>query len=1162
MVERSRVMRPAARSALPARAVHAALALALSAAACGVDAAPDGARPTPPGTGPEVLFDLTRRPLPEIPQPNDVATFADPTSRTGRRINVSLASPTRLESNAREGFTNLEGWGTFAPITVAFDRSHAAPEASPALDLDAIAARTRDWDPADDPFYVIDLTTGIPVPLEMGKGAFPTSVADPTKYWRNDPRAGADTLLFETAEEGAGLGASAYRPELDTDFDGVLDHPNVLRAPLPGGRSARAEEIIDWYERETDTLVMRPLVPLEEMREYAVVLTDRLRGSDGQPVRSPFPYVHHAQQRAGAERVRAILADGAKKSWYGDVAGSGLEHVAFTWTFTTQPVYDDLRRLRDGLHGQGPFAYLAGDFPPVGRAARAVGLALEEVDEPPGGVDQDPKCAPFKGRPYIVRVDQARDSVRQLLEVGLGFKGEELRRLMESLDNVSHFVVGSFESPYFLGDPKREDPDGRFDVNFKSGAARVARDTVQFWLSVPKPRAGAKQPFPTTVWAHGTTLHADEIIVRAGYWARQGVAMMGLNMPGHGLYLDPGLKTVAEVFFRQTCMVPWVTAIGAGRHQDLNGDGVPDSGGLLWTAHLFHSRDAIRQSIVDELQATRVLRSWDGVQRSTQDYDANGAADLAGDFDADGVPDVGGSAPITTAGNSFGGVLAMIHGAVDPNVAATAPISGGGGLTDIATRSDLVPDSVIQQVLSPLLVAVPAGAIPKKNDWPETQCTGDQRSVRFVVNDLTSSREVEVACLSPGELDAKKTVVLANLRNGERRCARTAEGGRFRVPIPANVGDRLDLQIYDAPDVVKSYKGCEVLEGAPVGRRVRTFEQAAVRLVPAGDEAKTCEAAFEASGLEESRGCAQFRDVFFPVGAPLVSPQEGLGLHRQSPEFRRLFTLSQAALDGADPVSFAPYYALRPAPGVDGRPLPPRPFASLLTTGDTMVPVSSGYAFARAAGALPFLPPRFAETHPEWATYATPQALWDELGGKSPDAALVDSWATEGLSRLRRASGGPACKPNYVASAACTSPPSARDCEVAVSDPDWLSEGANLWDAARPARPLRVARAADVRITDPASLNAAWAPRLAGRPLSSDDGAWAGKQPLLGTLSVWVRPAGQHVFVNGDPCKAFDETIHGNHLAARFLSTLGTDLYVLSHPGTHRCLEREACPFF
>jgi len=1141
----------------PLALVFAAAALA---PACAVDTAPSGARATPPGDGPTVVFDAARRPLPEIPQPNDVATFADPTSRTGRRINVSLVSPTRFEDVARAGFASLEGWGTTAPITVAFERAHDADATAPAVDLDDIAARTRDYDPADDPFYVVDLTTGLPVLLDMGKGNFPLALAERGKYWPNDPRASSDTLVFETAEEGAGLPQSAYRPELDTDFDGVLDHPNVIR---PSGRDARIEEILPWYERQTDTLIARPILPLDEMHEYAVVLTDRLRDGRGRPVRSPFESVHHVQQRRGAERVQAILSDPQRRAYYGDLAGTGLAHVAFVWTFTTEPVYEDMRLLRDGLHGSGPFARLSREFPPVAEAARAVGTVRDPREEPPGAIDADARCAPHKRLPFVVKPANAKEPFRQLLQQALGLSGEELRQLEASLESVDHFVVGSFESPYFLGDPNREDPDSKFELDFRTGEGRVTRDRVQFWVSIPKARGTAKQPFPTTVWAHGTTLHADEIIVRAGYFARQGIAMMGINMPGHGLHLSAGLESIAEAFLGASCLKPWTTAITSGRHRDLNGDGEADSGGLLWTAHLFHSRDNIRQSVVDEMQATRVLRAFDGVARSTQDYDGDGAPDLAGDFDGDGTPDLGGpNVAITTSGNSFGGILAMIHGAVDPNVVAAAPISGGGGLTDVATRSALVPDSVLEQVFSPMIVGLPAKGVGQTNGAPDTRCAGDQRSVRFVVNDLTSSREVEIACLSPTELDRGKTVVVQNLRNGERRCARTSDEGRFRVAVPANAGDRLDVQLYDVADAVVSYAGCATKPGAPVGRRVQTFEQPAVAFTPVADPARTCDAAVGAQGIEEPRGCQQFRDTFFPVGSPLVSPREGLGLVRQSPEARRLFGLVQAAVDPADPLSFALYYALRAAPGVGGAPLPPRAVVAWSTTGDPMVPAGTGYAFARAAGAVPFLPPSYASSHPEWAAYATPAPLFDALGGKTPNQVLVETHTLEGVARLERTRGGATCRPNYVASPVCAAPPGASECTRALADVDWLAEGANLWDAPHPPSPLRLARAADVRVVDADSLVRAWRPRLQGVPFAADELAPAIGPPLVGVLGAYIQPGGQHVFVNADPCRAFDDTRYHVNLLVRFLATQGTDLYALSHPSTHRCLERERCPFF
>ena len=60
-------------------------------------------------------------------------------------------------------------------------------------------------------------------------------------------------------------------------------------------------------------------------------------------------------------------------------------------------------------------------------------------------------------------------------------------------------------------------------------------------------------------------------------------------------------------------------------------------------------------------------------------------------------------------------------------------------------------------------------------------------------------------------------------------------------------------------------------------------------------------------------------------------------------------------------MNFAPYYSLRPAIGPDGKPLGPRGVIEFNTAGDPMVPVAGGYAFARAAGALPFLPPSMAK---------------------------------------------------------------------------------------------------------------------------------------------------------------------------------------------------------
>jgi hypothetical protein len=1048
------------------------------------------------------------------------------------------------------------------PIAVSFTRGAGADDLTPAIDLDDVAARMQNdvYDFTNDPVYVINLSTGLPVPLDMGNGNFPGALFDPTSYWPNDPRESELSVVLETAEEAPGLDQADYRPELDTDFDGVVDHPNVLGAPS-GDPAQRIEKLLTWYERETDTLIMKPLVPLEEKTEYAVVLTDRLRGPTGSIVRSPFPYVHHPEQKDAVARAERVLTDGAKKNYYGDIAGTGLDHVAFAWTFTTQPVYEDMRLLRDGIYGKGPFAHLATDFPPRTSVFPAVGLSRAGIDEP-GGWQNDPGCVKPSKTPYVVHLDDVRDVVHNLIGSigtnGYTISGPPADALEASVvDNIDHFVVGSYEAPYYLGDPKHEDPDGRFHLNFTTGQGDIASDTVQFLLTVPRAQKNRKQPFPLAIWTHATSGSMLSLIARAGYLAQEGIATLGINGPGHGLVVAPGVQALVEAFLRSTCMVPLTDALLAGRATDLNGDGIADPGGLLFTAHIFHDRDNLRQFALDDMQAVRVARTWDGTTKSDYDFNNDGQPDLAGDFDGDGTPDVGGPKPTFYAGgDSFGGIVTQIFAAVDPYVTAAAPVSGTGGLTDIAARSSLTPDPVLEQILSPLIVAVPAGDRPPDSiGFATTSCASNERSVRFVVNDLFQSREIEIACLSQGELDAQMSVVLTNVATKESRCARTMKDGRFRLPIAASVGDKLDIQIYGQANAVESYKNCVPRAGAPMGRHINTWERAATHFTEiAADSNAAC--------ATES-GCAQFRDVFYDVGSPLVAPQEGLGYIRQTPDVRRLLMLAQAALDPGDPINFAPYYMLRPLPGLDGKDIGPRAMLNGITVGDDIVTIAGGSAFARAAGMIPFLRPSAVDEVPELADYATPATFFELWGGKTPNQVLIDSFAMEGVARLARTHAGPDCSVNYVPSKVCTDnpKPDPSTCTQTLFDVDWHSEGTNRFDAPRLDAPLRLARVAGLHAADAASLAKAWEPRIVGAPSAKDETAWNASALVLAHMNAYLVPKGQHVWGLSDPCKAFDDAGYYDRVLSHFLASDGKDPYFLSHPQSHRCLADASCAF-
>lgn len=1127
------------------------------------DVAPDPLRATPPGTGATVVFDLLHRPLPDVPIPNDMATFPDPTSRTGRRINASLVAPSHFEQVARQVFSEMEGWGTYAPIWLRFEKPPTAAPLDAALDLENVRARMQgdDFAFADDPVYVIDLSTGVPAVLDVGSGSFPMVLKEPQKYWPNDPHVASDTLLFDPRDEAPGL--TTYDPAYDTDFDGVIDHPNTLG---PGGDHPGVDNLLTWYERETDSLIIRPLLPLKEKTEYAVVMTDRLRGSDGKPVRSPFPGVYHPQQRVSIARLRDALSKKDDPKWaayYGDIAGTGLDHVAFAWTFTTQPVHEDMQLLRDGLYGQGPFARFKDEFPPKVTVMKAAGNVS-------GDIDGSPECQARAKTPYVIKPNDpdVRESFKIMYKEVFDYDPGDIKALDESNTSVDHVVVGYYDTPFLQGAPDALDPDARFHVDFKTGKGDVRHDKASFWLVVPKATARSKQPFPVALFGHGVGGNGTESLAHGGNYARNGVATVTINMPMHGFPAAVDYVTIANGELGRKCLKPWVDALFLGRTHDFNGDGETDPGWWWWTAHVGNVRDNVRQGTLDEMQFTRILRTFDG-KTLGDDYNGDGKPELAGDFDADGVVDVGGpELPIYSAGESLGGIMSEIHGGIDHQITATAPMSGGGGLSDIALRSYGVVET-LAQLMSPLVVSIPATDRPPNKNGPRTNCSMTQRSVRMLVDDGDSVPEVEIACLDPGEDSANMTVVLTNLANGEQRCARTLADGRFRVPIPASVGDRLDVQFYGMPDAVTDYKTCRVKTGAPAGRRITTFEQKAPTYgkVAADAPVGVDLARQGARECSSPNGCAQFMDQFFPVGDALIAVQEGLGDGRNTPEYRRLAGLVQAIVDPADPINYARYYMLEPLLDPSGKPTPPRGLLNINTVGDGFVSISTGVAFARAAGAVPFFAPQALSLYPEYQEYVTPQALYDLYGHRTPNQVLIDTHLVEGIARLGRHPAGPACGVNYNKADPVTCPgnpvPDPNTCKNTLFDVDWLSEGRQMYDAQHLAAPLRLARRADGLVSKGTALAKAWEPRLLGTPLSTDDAqAWKADARTVGLVNVYIQPGGKHTWETGDACKLWDDATYGGNMAGHYFATGGKDPYYLSHPASHQCLERKDCDFY
>ncbi len=841
------------------------LTLALGAAGgCFTSDAPSALRLAAHGNGPAVRFDVFHRPFADIPLPNDFATRYDETSPTRRRLNASIqVGPTEWERATRAELDKLTGWGTLAPITVSFD----AP-----IDPEVILARHHGdrFDYQNDAVLVLDVTAGSPglcdaVPLDLGQGNYPQVLAQQEVY-ESDPRAQLQTLVFEETEEDKN-GNGVLDPGEDTDMDGVLDHPNTRDRKV-------GSPLLEFYERESNTLIMKPVMPMREATTYAVVLTSRLAAPSGAPVQSPFAGINHVDQTQALARLPGCLGR----------YGLSLSDVAFTWSFTTQSISHDYKRVRDGLYGVGPLAHVAKDFP-------ATLSRLDDVRAPGAGVTST----------KVVPMSAFMPLAMKLLEL-TGSSAAQTQVFAATMASVDYVVAGAIASPQFF---PRTDAAGAMLPLYRQVwnlDAPPRAEEVPFWLFVPK---GRKGPAPVSIFIHGHGGSKFDALPFAGLLASYGIATMGIDAPGHGLGLPKLQAALVKGYFKDAGLEGLATSLFTGRAFDWDDDGTVDPGDDYWTAYVFHTRDNVRQTMVDGMQVVRTLRGFDG--KATWAFDPGGrGGHVAGDFDGDGVVDVGGDAPLHVLGGSLGGITSAVFAGVEPQVDTAVSIVPGGMLGEIGVRSTLhgIEDALVLRALGPIFFADKGALMVRVN-------VGQTKDVAVKVADLP-------------RLGPTDTVVLDNLATHEYRCAAVQTSGTFRIAVSTDVGNPLRLRVFRGPLAPRTPEGCVVPEGAAYVD-ISTF------------------------GYDVSVG-----GLGFSAGAPLAAPTDGFGLRRATPDLRRFLGLGQVALDAADPMNWAPAWdGTRPMTYGTGETSRTN-VVVMPSVGDPGVLIANGVALGRAAGFIEY----------------------------------------------------------------------------------------------------------------------------------------------------------------------------------------------------------------
>jgi hypothetical protein len=743
--------------------------------------------------GPKIVYEPLRRPVPEIPFPNDLMLRPSDQTTNGVAWNISEDAPTAVERRIRREMGKLDGFGVYSPVFVPFDGP---------LALETVT---------DESVVLINIEPDHPrrgerVVLDLNRGFFPETMPQ-RHYWPYDPQEALADLYL-----GAGNDA-------DSDGDGDV------------------ERVTHW-EVETNTLILRPVKPLAPACRHAVLIGRDVHGDavdeEGAaitaPVRSPWPYKAHAAQ---AEFVRDAL----------EVAGWSSDDLAFGWTYTTTDAALPMLNLREGIYGRGPLAALGELAPPHMGEVRDThvlhdstvdgvtassaerdhpfilqGAFLGDLFEIVGGI-QPGLSIDFQDVDYFVFGSFATPDIRtgEDRTVGINFhtgEGEPAVNEVPYLLSVPKAVPGRHEPPfpvvlYFHGTAtSRMEAIAVANQMARQGLAMLSFDQVGHGPIIPD--------IPLLVSSQGLDISIIEIF---------GPILAELLVPHradefYGLSWEELLLKMGEIGL-------WNELALYGRTEDQNGDGALESSeGFFW-GNPFKMCGSVWQDMGDFFHAVAVLRAFDpDAVPAAMDDPTNATLEalqphfLAGDFNADGVLDVGGpDVQLSVAGTSLGGLHSILAAALEPEVTVATPIVGGGGLVDLMLRTDfrMIVKRIFLETFGPLVVGCPDG---EGGVW----LTFNDDSRGCHPEHAEAQSFAHLIDIAPGAL-----VRLVNLDNDESAGLYVGAELGFSLAVPTDVGDQLQLSVlrpdtvgpdgWERVDAYSPYEGVAMKRNTPRFRR-------------------------------------------------------------------------------------------------------------------------------------------------------------------------------------------------------------------------------------------------------------------------------------------------------------------------------------------------------
>ena len=474
----------------------------------------------------------------------------------------------------------------------------------------------------------------------------------------------ADVAVLDT------LDGFNIQPRISIPFDGPIDVSTVTKKTVflvgPRGRVIGPNQLV--WEPAANTLHFESDRQLKEATTYLLVVTRGVRGTDGKPLaRADFGH-----GKGYADDLRRALP----MAMFG---GANKHEIAAASLFTTQSIRAISRKIRKQLRG--------------GEVTFTLGTSGERTVFPLSSVS-------------------AITWRRQITTTPTFSTGGLVLPLLAGVGTVG---FGSYASPDYETPGKVIPP-----VGTRTGKP-VAQGTnqVQFSVFLPAgtPPSGG---WPVAIFGHGFTDWKNGAPPAvAGTFARNGIAMVAINVVGHGGG-SLGTYTVERVG-----LAPVTLPLG-GRGIDQDGNGAIDSTEGVNAAppnNLVGNRDGLRQTTIDLMQLVKVLRG--GV-----DVDGDGGRDLS-------------RSRIYYAGQSFGGIYGTPLLGLERQIRAGVPNVPGGPIIEIARLSPsfriLVGLSLLQR-MPPLYNAIPNAGLNNFHEniplrgLPPVTATPDETAIQVLID--------------------------------------------------------------------------------------------------------------------------------------------------------------------------------------------------------------------------------------------------------------------------------------------------------------------------------------------------------------------------------------------------------------------------------------------